>query len=119
MRSENLIDILNIEPPTIERWDELDIHQKIIVNLYIDALLAEQIMLPIPIKPGREIVNQERQGAVTYQQELVRCGKEKCKCTNGSKHGPYWYAYYRKNGRTASKYIGKELREISILQPGN
>jgi hypothetical protein len=23
-------------------------------------------------------------------------------------HGPYWYAYWKENGRTRSRYIGKE-----------
>ena len=44
--------------------------------------------------------------AVTYRQESVRCGKPGCtKCP----HGPYWYAYYREEGRLKSRYIGKEL----------
>jgi hypothetical protein len=27
--------------------------------------------------------------------------------------GPYWYAYFRRNGRVVCKYIGKTLTEIS------
>jgi uncharacterized membrane-anchored protein len=27
--------------------------------------------------------------------------------------GPYWYAYFRKNGRVVCKYVGKCLTEIS------
>jgi hypothetical protein len=53
----------------------------------------------------------ERRGAgrvpegakVTYRLEEVRCGKEKCtRCP----HGPYWYAYWREDGRVRSKYLG-------------
>ena len=32
--------------------------------------------------------------------------------TNGGRrpaHGPYWYAYWKEDGRTRSQYIGKEL----------
>jgi hypothetical protein len=44
--------------------------------------------------------------AVTYRQEEVRCGKRGCtRCP----HGPYWYAYWREDGRLRSRYIGKTL----------
>ena|SRR5215212_1227864 len=45
----------------------------------------------------------------TYRLESVRCGKEKCKCTSGELHGPYWYAYWSEDGRTKSQYVGKKL----------
>jgi hypothetical protein len=45
-------------------------------------------------------------GKVTYRQEQVRCGRANCtRCP----HGPYWYAYWREDGRLRSRYIGKEL----------
>ncbi len=45
-------------------------------------------------------------GKVTYRQERVRCGRASCtKCP----HGPYWYAYWRENGRLRSRYVGKQL----------
>jgi hypothetical protein len=48
-------------------------------------------------------------GKVTFRQEMVRCGKKGCtRCP----HGPYWYAYWREDGRTRSRYVGKTL-------PGN
>lgn len=48
----------------------------------------------------------DRPGAITFRQEMVRCGKEGCtRCP----HGPYWYAYWREGGRMRSRYIGKEL----------
>jgi hypothetical protein len=48
----------------------------------------------------------ERTGKVTYRQEHVRCGRDnRTRCP----HGPYWYAYWRENGRSRSRYIGKEL----------
>jgi hypothetical protein len=46
--------------------------------------------------------------AVTYRLEHVRCGKRTCtRCP----HGPYWYAYWREDGRLKSRYIGKNLPE--------
>lgn len=45
-------------------------------------------------------------GKVTFRQEHVRCGKPNCgRCP----HGPYWYAYWREDGRLRSRYIGKSL----------
>ena len=59
----------------------------------------------------------ERRGAarvpegakLTYRLEEVRCGKDNCtRCP----HGPYWYAYWREDGRVRSKYLG------SAREPG-
>jgi len=45
-----------------------------------------------------------------YKQEVVFCGKERCKkCAKGEGHGPYWYAYWWADGKTRKKYIGKTL----------
>lgn len=45
-------------------------------------------------------------GSITFRYETVRCGKENCsRCP----HGPYWYAYWKDNGRTRSRYIGRSL----------
>lgn len=49
---------------------------------------------------------------VTYRQQFTRCGKQRChKCRQGAGHGPYWYAYWSVNGRTVSKYLGKDPPE--------
>lgn len=45
---------------------------------------------------------------VTYRLEHVRCGKQSCR---SCPHGPYWYAYWREDGRLKSRYIGKKLPE--------
>ena len=40
----------------------------------------------------------------TYRLEEVRCGKANCgRCP----HGPYWYAYWREDGRLRSRYLGR------------
>ncbi|MFA9445105.1 hypothetical protein [Egicoccus sp. AB-alg6-2] len=41
-----------------------------------------------------------------YRQEHVRCGKAGCtRCP----HGPYWYAYWKEDGRSRKRYIGRTL----------
>lgn len=62
----------------------------------------------------REVVETQRLGDCLYQLERVRCGKVGCKCAGaqGALHGPYWYAYWRDDGKLRSRYVGKQLREI-------
>lgn len=49
-------------------------------------------------------------GSITFRFETVRCGKENCsRCP----HGPYWYAYWKENGRTRSRYIGRTLPSVA------
>lgn len=48
--------------------------------------------------------------ACGYTQQYRRCGKPSCPlCAAGSRgHGPYWYAYWREDGRARSRYMGKQ-----------
>jgi hypothetical protein len=65
----------------------------------------------------------ERRGAgrvpdgakVTYRREEVRCGKATCtRCP----HGPYWYAYWREDGKLRSRYLGSaKCREPDLSPP--
>lgn len=55
--------------------------------------------------------------AVTYQREMVLCGKSDC----GKLHGPYWYAYWRCAQRNlfgprrgCKRYIGKDFRPLTM-----
>jgi hypothetical protein len=77
---------------------KLDRHDLRRVAIFVGGLLAaagdEQGWVP----------GEEKSDGVTYRQESVRCGKQGCKkCP----HGPYWYAYYREDGRLRSRYIGR------------
>ena len=42
---------------------------------------------------------------VTYRSQRVRCGKGCASCP----HGPYWYAFWKEDGRSRSQYIGGVL----------
>lgn len=55
-------------------------------------------------------------GKVTFRQELVRCGKDGCR---SCPHGPYWYAYWREDGRTRSRYVGKTLPGEALDESGD
>ncbi len=41
---------------------------------------------------------------VGLRRQWVRCGKTTC---GTCPHGPYWYAYWREEGRRRSRYLGK------------
>lgn len=90
-------------------WDKLTDEQKYRVDKYILTLLAEQPKLPLFEKKGRQVFEQKQEDKITYQLEKRPCGKA-CK---GCPHGPYWYAYWRQNGRLRSQYIGKEFKTLA------
>jgi hypothetical protein len=70
---------------------------------------AEQESAPTA-KKNRELVKSQNLGNIIYQLELIKCGKEGCKCNKGQLHGPYWYAYQRQGDKFKSSYIGKTLK---------
>lgn len=79
-----------------------------------EATLEQQpVSKAVPAK-GREVIETQRIGDRLYQLELVRCGKAGCKCAgiDGELHGPYWYAYWREDGRLKSRYVGKRFRQV-------
>ncbi len=39
--------------------------------------------------------------------QYVRCGKSGCKCANGELHGPYFYCFWREDGRLRKAYVRK------------
>lgn len=55
--------------------------------------------------PAVELTDVPGIPAVTYRSQLVRCGKECSACP----HGPYWYAFWKEDGRSRSQYIGGVL----------
>lgn len=77
--------------------------------------LEQQPTSPEPVgSKGREVVEARHMDNRFYQLERVRCGKAGCKCAgeNGQLHGPYWYAYWRDDGKLKSRYVGKQLRQV-------
>ena len=37
----------------------------------------------------------------------MKCGKPKCKCNNGERHGSYYFHFYRVDGQLKKRYIRK------------
>lgn len=51
---------------------------------------------------------------VRLRRQWVRCGKATC---GTCPHGPYWYAYWREDGRRRSRYVGKLVEEPAEPTP--
>lgn len=82
----------------VRRLDQYDLRRLMIL---IRGLLLHED--GHPGDPSEQVPEPAR---VTYRQEYVRCGKERCRACP---HGPYWYAYWKERGRTRSRYIGRHL----------
>lgn len=81
----------------IRALDQYDLRR---LQIFIGGLLGPQRREPQDDQPAAGA------GKVSYRLEPVMCGKPGCtKCP----HGPYWYAYWRQDGKVRSRYIGREL----------
>ena len=67
-------------------------------------------------KRGAEVLEVEpaRRGG-SYVLQKVKCGKPSCRCARpgGELHGPYWYLFTKKDGKTRSKYVGKNRPAVA------
>ncbi len=76
----------------------------------IEAELARRELAEREPVTGRSVVEERPASAGTLRLEMVKCGKDRCKkCAKGAAHGPYWYLYFRRNGKLTSRYIGKMI----------
>ncbi len=41
-------------------------------------------------------------------EQYVTCGKPRCRCARGQKHGPLYYLYWKEQGRSRSLYVPRE-----------
>ena len=80
----------------VRRLDEYDLRRLMI--------LVRGLLLHADGHPDEG--DDQRPGKVTYRQEHVKCGKDRC---TTCPHGPYWYAYWKEGGKTRSRYIGRHL----------
>jgi hypothetical protein len=94
--------------------DRLSLEQKREVRDWLArAIAAEELptVLDIPQRSNIAVAERRHYEGKTYQHEKRRCGKAACRCSEGNLsqvgHGPYWYAYWKENGRLRSQYIGK------------
>lgn len=73
---------------------------------------------------GKELHNsredesgQQPESRIRYHLQKTSCGKANCsRCQGGTGHGPYWFAYYRVDGKTIRRYVGKTLPDAVTAQ---
>jgi hypothetical protein len=88
-----------VDRQLIQQLRRLDRH-----DLRRALIFVRGLLLAMGDEAGAPLEDPE--AGVTYRHESVKCGKPGCtKCP----HGPYWYAYYREDGKLRSRYIGREL----------
>ncbi len=90
----------------VRRLDEYELRRLLI--------LVRGLLLHLDGPPGEE--EPSLPAGLTYRQEEVTCGKQACtRCP----HGPYWYAYWKQDGRTRKRYIGRHLpgEELEVVTP--
>jgi len=74
----------------------------------LQFFIDEQIDRLREAEEGGAYIEEEEEQTKTIREEYKRCGKPGCQCnTEGKLHGPYLYEYWKEDGRTRSKYIGK------------
>jgi hypothetical protein len=96
-----LVPKMTLDRDLLRRIRALDQHDLRRLLIFARGLLVT--------RHGEEPAEDERRGKITFRQELVRCGRRECtRCP----HGPYWYAYWREDGRLRSRYIGKRLPDV-------
>jgi hypothetical protein len=82
----------------------------------IEAELTRRELAQKEPAPGHQMVEERPTSAGTLRLEMVKCGKDRCKkCERGERHGPYWYLYFRRNGKLISRYIGKTEDPETVL----
>lgn len=88
---------MSLDRDLIEAVKELDDHQ-----------LRRLLILARARLEGAGALSPGAESEVSLRRQWVKCGKPAC---NSCPHGPYWYAYWREDGRRRSRYIGKLLEE--------
>lgn len=96
---------------TISRWD-LEQQRRLLrwLRQVVEEADAEIEANWNPTE-GKNAISQERRGKSVFVLQGVKCGKEGCKCNDGDLHGPYWYEYFREDGKVVSRYHGKKIKE--------
>ncbi len=63
-------------------------------------------------KQRKTLPKQSLLGAVIPQ--YVRCGRPTCPCLHGTLHGPYYYRFWREDGRLRKQYV--RLAEVTSVR---
>ncbi len=65
--------------------------------------LQQRIAREFGDQPETDAETGESKGAICGQWK--RCGRPNCRCARGELHGPYYYRFYREDGRLKKQYL--------------
>ena len=91
----------------------LNLQQKQEIYAWLAEAIASEAeaALVIPLRLEAAVTERRRYQDKVYQREKRRCNRASCKCMVGEVadvgHGPYWYAYWKEQGKVKSQYIRK------------
>jgi hypothetical protein len=90
-------------------WNDPEFVSKYSDRFFADsyALVEQTNHMVARINSQRDLTSRNYKSipsGATIREEHVNCGKPDC---NRCKHGPYFYAYWRENGKLKKKYIGR------------
>ena len=64
--------------------------------------------LPTPRRQFQALARLLPMVAGSLVEQYVTCGKPRCRCNRGEKHGPLYYLYWKEQGRSRSLYVPRE-----------
>lgn len=91
----------------------LSLEQKQEIYAWLGETIAseEATEVDIPQHHKAAAVAQRHYEGRTYQLEKRRCNRFGCRCMDGDiaevGHGPYWYRYWKEQGKLKNQYVGK------------
>ena len=90
-------------------WNDPEFVSKYSDRFFADgyALVEQTKRLSAKINSQKDLTSKNYASVpsnATIRKEYVRCGNPYC---NRCKHGPYYYTYWKENGKLKKKYIGK------------
>ena len=102
------------------RKDQVEKTIRRVMKMVEDFTLDELLDLRFDLEERIESLRQEgadlpsleaQERKTTIREEYKKCGKPGCQCnTEGKLHGPYLYEYWKEDGRTRSRYLGKQSK---------
>src|SRR5215210_8841961 len=102
-----------LTPTQLENATTMELEE---LRTHVEAELARRELAEREPAEGRHVVEERSASTGTLRLEMVKCGKDRCKrCERGEGHGPYWYLYFRRKGKLASRYIGKTEDPEAVL----
>ena len=92
---------MSLDKELMQQVRGLDVYDLRRLIIFVKGLLVQK---GVAAEPGPHAKASDQK--IGYRLQSVKCGKRGC---TTCPHGPYWYAYWREEGKLRSRYIGRKL----------